>query len=381
MKKSIIFIDSNSIGNFHEVFNAAFFKILEARFEHIIYLSSKSSYENIKKILLNNDVVYNSGKVEFKEIKVLEGKKSHHIFLRKIRASFLLFFLLLKYRNSSIILANLNEFGTLYFNILSNIFKINLTIVAHGELEYLIQNVPKNKPIFVYKKLLQRFFKNKISKNIKVIALGESIREKLIELYPNNNDAVVSMKHPYFFKKFSGEKGISLPIKMGVVGAVGENKGMLKFIKLSESLKDLIREKKLELYVIGRHGYNTDKFPLINFIAKANTTIPTDEYNEAIKDLSAILFFYDQNQYQLTASGAVFDAINHEKPIIAIKNNYFNHVCSYGKIGYLCEDINEMENMIRKLITHEVSLENLKGFNELKHVFSWENINYPIQDV
>lgn len=378
MEKSTVFIDSNSIGNFHEVFNAAFFKILEGRFERVVYLSSESSCENLKKTLASNNINYNSGTVEFKKIKVLEGKKSHHIFLRKIYASFLLFFLLLKYRNKNIVLANLNEFGTLYFNLLSNLFKIKLTIVAHGELEYLIQNVPKNKPIFVYKKLLQRFFKNKISDNIKIIALGKSIREKLIELYPKNRQSFVSMEHPYFFKDISVEEQSALPMKMGIVGAVGENKGMLKFIKLSESLKDLIMGEELELYVIGRHGYNTEDFPLINFTAKADTIIPTNEYNEAIKELNAILFFYDQNQYQLTASGAVFDAVNHEKPIIAIKNNYFNHICSYGEIGYLCEDTDEMENIIRKVVKREIGLETVKDFKELKNAFNWKNINYPI---
>lgn len=378
MKKSTVFIDSNSIGNFHEIFNAAFFKILEARFERIVYLSSESSCENLKKTLANNNINYNSDKVEFKKIRVLEGKKSHHIFFRKIYASFLLFFLLLKYRNEDIVLANLNEFGTLYINLISNLFKINLTIIAHGELEYLIQNVPKNKPIFVYKKLLQRFFRNKISDNIKIITLGKSIHKKLIEIYPKNSDAFVSMEHPYFFKNLSVEKQSSLPVKMGIVGAVGENKGMLKFIKLSESLKDLIMGGKLELYVIGRHNYNTEDFPLINFIAKTDTIIPTDEYNEAIKRLNTILFFYDQNQYQLTASGAIFDAVNHEKPIIAIKNDYFNHICSYGEIGYLCEDTDEMENIIRKVVKCEISLETGKDFKELKNAFNWKNINYPI---
>ncbi|WP_336686226.1 hypothetical protein [Chryseobacterium bernardetii] len=378
MKKSTVFIDSNSIGNFHEIFNAAFFKILEARFERIVYLSSESSCENLKKTLANNNINYNSDKVEFKKIRVLEGKKSHHIFLRKIYASFLLFFLLLKHRNKDIVLANLNEFGTLYINLISNLFKINLTIVAHGELEYLIQNVPKNKPIFLYKKLLQRFFRNKISDNIKIITLGKSICKKLIEIYPKNSDAFVSMEHPYFFKNVSVEKQSSLPVKMGIVGAVGENKGMLKFIKLSESLKDLIIGGELELYVIGRHNYNTEDFPLINFIAKTDTIIPTDEYNEAIKRLNAILFFYDQNQYQLTASGAIFDAINNEKPVIAIKNDYFNHICSYGQIGYLCEDADEMENIIRKIVKCEISLEVIKDFKELKNVFNWKNINYPI---
>lgn len=381
MKKSTVFIDSNSIGNFHEVFNAAFLKILETKFENILYLSSKSSYESLTKILINNNTSSNSDKVDFKEIKVIDGRKSYHIFLRKMYASISLFFLLLKYRNQNIILANLNEFGSLYFNFLSNLFNINLTIVAHGELEYLIQKVPRNRPIFVYKKLLQHFFINKITNNIKIITLGESIREKLIELYPKNNEAFVSMEHPYFFKNVSDVKQLSLPVKMGIVGAVGENKGMLKFIELSENLKDLIMEKKLELHVVGKHGYDTANYPLINFVAKANAIIPSDKYNDAIKDLNIILFFYDQNQYQLTASGAVFDAINHEKNIIAIKNNYFNHICSYGKIGYLCDDINEMENIIRKLMKGEINLETVNSFNELKHVFGWENINYPIQDV
>lgn len=378
MNNKVVFIDTNSIGNFHEVFNAAFFKILETNFDTVLHVSSKSSFETIKRILNNNEIKFDTSKITFKEVKVLEGTKSHHIFLRKIFAAVLLFFLLFKYRKRAIILANLNEFGTIYFNLFAKIFKTNLTIVAHGELEYLIQDVPKNKPIFIYKKFLQRFFKCKWNKRIQMIMLGDSIQKKMQNLFPLNASSFVSMNHPYFFNNIESSL-TEKPIKMGVVGSVGENKGILSFFKLSERLEEFIISQQLELYVVGKHGYNPIDFPLIKFVGETNQIIPTQEYNQAIQQLDAILFFYGADQYQLTASGAIFDAVNHEKPIIAIENSYFKHVFSYGNIGFLGKNISEIEEVIKKIILNEDILKEMNTFKNVKFAFSWENITFPLK--
>lgn len=378
MNNKVVFIDTNSIGNFHEVFNAAFFKILETNFDTVLHVSSKSSFETIKRILSSNEIKFDASKIKFKEVKVLEGMKSHEIFLRKIFASIFLFFLLFKYRKNSIVLANLNEFGTIYYNFLAKAFKINLTIVTHGELEYLIQDVPKKKPIFIYKKLLLRFFTRKWNDRIKIIMLGNSIQKKMQTLFPLNATSFVSMNHPYFFKNLEPHF-TKKPIRMGIVGAVGENKGVLSFFQLSEKLKDFITSQQLELYVVGKHGYNPIDFPLIKFVGETNQIIPTQEYNQAIQQLDAILFFYGADQYQLTASGAIFDAVNHEKPIIAIENSYFKHVFSYGNIGFLGKNISEIEEVIKKIILNEDILKEMNTFKNVKFAFSWENITFPLK--
>lgn len=380
MKNDIVFIDTNSIGNFHEIFNTAFFKILEKNYDSITYISSDSCIEAISKILKDKGLSYDESKIRFKKIQVLQGSKSYHIFLRKLFASFLLFFLLIKNRKESITLANLNEFSTLYLNSLVNIFNIKLTIIAHGELEYMIQDVPKNKPIFLYKNLLKRFFKNKISENIQILTLGKSIEDNLKQMFPVNFKIIKSIEHPYFFDHNEvPEISNSNIIRMGIVGTVGENKGMNEFIKLSQYLKTSIQQGIIEFHVIGKHSYNIENYPQLCFLAKPNTSIPTKEYNDAIQKLDFILFFYNENQYRLTASGAVFDAINHNKPIIALKNSYFNHVFSYGKVGYLCENIEEMKDIIKDVVDKKnVNFDLQIEFEKIKSIFDWKHIVLPL---
>ncbi|AZB10284.1 glycosyltransferase family 1 protein [Chryseobacterium sp. G0162] len=380
MKNDIVFIDTNSIGNFHEIFNTAFFKILEKNYDSITYISSDSCIEAITKILNDKALSYDQSKIHFKKIKVLKGSQSYHIFLRKLLASFLLFFLLIKNRKEKIILANLNEFSTLYLNSLVNIFDIKLGIITHGELEYMIQDVPKNKPIFLYKSLLKHFFKNKISENIQILTLGKSIEDNLKQIFPVNSKIIKSIEHPYFFDSNAvSESSDSNIIRMGIVGTVGENKGMSDFIKLSQHLESSIHQGVIEFHVIGKHNYNIENYPLLRFLAKPNTSIPTKEYNDAIQKLDFILFFYNENQYRLTASGAIFDAINHNKPIIALKNSYFNHVFSYGKVGYLCENIEEMKDIIKDVVDKKnVNFDLRIEFEKIKNIFDWKHIVLPL---
>ena len=91
--------------------------------------------------------------------------------------------------------------------------------------------------------------------------------------------------------------------------------------------------------------------------------IERKEFENLISDIDYALYFYTKDKYKITASGAVLDAINARKPIIALKNDYFSYLFGkYGQIGYLFESIEEMGNRI------DLLNDNKKIFNFEKYI-------------
>jgi hypothetical protein len=74
------------------------------------------------------------------------------------------------------------------------------------------------------------------------------------------------------------------------------------------------------------------------------------ELKNRINQLDFILYFYPIDTYKLTASGALFEAINRKRPIIAIRNEYFEYIFNkYGSIGYLVDTLDEMADIIYRI--------------------------------
>ena len=68
------------------------------------------------------------------------------------------------------------------------------------------------------------------------------------------------------------------------------------------------------------------------------------------KKLDYILFLYPRNSYKLVARGAIFDAFKFGKPVIALKNDYFNYLVSKGqKFGYFFDTIDELKSFFHAL--------------------------------
>lgn len=57
--------------------------------------------------------------------------------------------------------------------------------------------------------------------------------------------------------------------------------------------------------------------------------VPRDELEARVKKLDFILYLYPTDSYQLMASGAILDALSLQKPIIALKNDYFDYIFLY----------------------------------------------------
>ncbi|BCR04672.1 hypothetical protein DESUT3_17410 [Desulfuromonas versatilis] len=75
------------------------------------------------------------------------------------------------------------------------------------------------------------------------------------------------------------------------------------------------------------------------------------EFCTRAKAIDYALFFLDPAEYELRASGTLFDAFAFLKPIIAIENPFFDYYFrKMGDIGYLCKDYEEMKSVVQELV-------------------------------
>ena len=110
-----------------------------------------------------------------------------------------------------------------------------------------------------------------------------------------------------------------------------------------------------------------------------------EDYEELVKKTTYACYPYDTNSYKLTASGAILDAIRYCKPVIYIKNDYFDSVFkNVGNIGFSC---NSEEEFIQKIhdvndnfdiAVYNVQRENLK---RLTNRFSLETFSKNLENI
>ena len=93
--------------------------------------------------------------------------------------------------------------------------------------------------------------------------------------------------------------------------------------------------------------------------------------NNYMSMLDYVIFLYPKDGYILRASGAIFDAIDNEKPILAIKNEYFNYLFSkYQEIGYLFENTEGIFEYLNNINQQNTSTD----YKKIKHQLSPEII-------
>jgi hypothetical protein len=202
------------------------------------------------------------------------------------------------------------------------------------------------------------YFKNErihYSKLIHYIVLGDNI---LVKLKKNISKEIIqnmnSIDHPYIFQtNIDNHSNLPGILRLGIIGTVGKGKNVDKFILLAKEFYTEINIGMLTLSAIGRILIDKAELLKVNIEipVDASNALSRDEFNKKIAALDYVLFFYDSNSYEFTASGAVFDAINYKKPIIALRNNYFEYL--FNKIdsfGILVDTIEEMILVIRNLL-------------------------------
>ena len=218
------------------------------------------------------------------------------------------------------------------------IFLSKIIFSSKKEIYFFLHGMDKleqeNKGIYKYMNL---FFKLRNQKEKhKYIVLGKNIKENLIEIFPNMKEQFFSIDHPYSFEKKYEYKDINKILNLGTVGIISQEKGLNNIFKFIE------KNKKYNFKHIGKSVSEIpNKFR--KYFPYKNDLLEKDKFEEEILNLDYILILYPKNSYRLTASGVYFDCIKYNKPLLGLKNEYFEYMFKkYGEIGKLFESIDEI---------------------------------------
>lgn len=299
-----------------------------------------------------------------------------------------MFFLAKRMNENKIIFLYTSTFMLYYLKLFCFINKnINVVTFLHGDLERIdlksYVNTFRNNRLIMFMYAL--FFGLKIPlslkniKNLKYVVYGESIKENACKIIPNLRDFIKVLPHPYLYEKMPKHIPQSSNVKLGIIGLSSSRKNIFYLEKLIRKLSTL-KTRKFSLSFSGK--ILDDRFfnfvTTFDFIDKSTLSInmiSSDRRNNIIRSLDYAIFTYNLDSYKLIASGAFIDAINFEKPIIAIKNDFIEYYFNkYGNIGYIFNTYEEFEKRILEIIDHFPREEYEQQVNNLKIIKSKENI-------
>ncbi|PKN00148.1 MAG: hypothetical protein CVU78_02540 [Elusimicrobia bacterium HGW-Elusimicrobia-2] len=196
------------------------------------------------------------------------------------------------------------------------------------------------------------------------------------------------MDIPYIFDQ---EYVKELDPKRLVVATIGHGNPnrLIDFVNLLRDKLGGLAEKNFEIRVISDSTKRIEKKlkdeTAVNCVSPRKR-LTRDEMDFHSKDVDYFLFLYDRDSYELTSSGAFFDALHYKTPIITLRNpgiQYYNDLC--GDIGYTRDTIDELADILVKLITQGNEKEKydnfVKNIETLKEKISIEKSFHRIKQL
>lgn len=258
-----------------------------------------------------------------------------------------------KLKNNVYVWTCLFPTGHFFLNLLTYFQKSKKhIIILHGELEFLKS---ENKRITenIFGIILRSAMILSTNKN-KYIVLGDNIKTNLIGLVNKRVlQKTFTILHPYnynYVENFQKKKDTN-KVTIGAIGTQMLSKNSQYMYQVAEHFKSDIQQDKIVLRTIGKilpelDSYKTDyvdKMYSDNFVSQ-------DQFESEISKLDFVIFFYDNNAYQLCASGAIFESIRIGVPVISIENDFFRWLFNtYGDMGFLCKDLDEVKRVLNEL--------------------------------
>ncbi len=183
------------------------------------------------------------------------------------------------------------------------------------------------------------------------VVLGKNIEVEAERRHIRVTDWI-AIDHPYSFTPIVNTiKRESRFFVAGVIGGANLTKGTNLVFDLAKRFKGDIDSGEMRFRIIGKMdpsliGYVTDDVEIPRFRGFYDRA----RYEAEVAELDVVLFFFPKGSYEFTPSGSIFDAIKHNKPIIAYDNKYFKWIkrLSPGEAISLVSNMDEFESVLRR---------------------------------
>jgi hypothetical protein len=390
----IFVIDKAVTNDIHVVFNSSLLRIIKLAFpdEIIQFISDGKHGEFVQNALKGNssNITYSAIKNKTSHSK---GLKRFFEWIGKVIDDFFFFkslFQKAKGSPNSRLILNIPPISFILFKLIKLIYpKQKVYLILHGELEYLyFSNGLREKGLgFFYRMMF--WIKGK---NVKYILLNKIAKAHLVKDKFIKAEQAIEIHHPYLFDTniVASNLEFATTLQFANIGSLIPRKNGGEIFRLSGLLKDCIIDGKLVIRTIGMVDSSLAVLDnnLVEGIKASNKSMDRFEFESKVNAIHFALFFFDENQFIFRASGALMDAFNFCKPIIALRHPFFSSMFDeYGKLGYLCDNVDEMALLIKEIATNKVAfgveysgfIQNIKS---LKENLSLESIaqDFKMQD-
>jgi glycosyltransferase involved in cell wall biosynthesis len=355
----------------HLKINAGFIAALSS-FDDVTYFGGRDQAANLKRELRG---VKGAG---FSMIPVFNG----YTYSSRVKKEICSVFAVLKLRSgirrtnpSLVFVLSASPLAKCLLNFLCRKFPVPVIIVCHGELEGLrsISGNPLKQSFWT-----ARFLRNHAS-NAHPLVMDERVYRNAARcLGVRNIRGSVLFYHPYVFGNSPAErKNPAKTLRICFTGTASAAKGAEKMYALADRLRAEIEAGVIELSFAG--SVSPEIRRLSNGLVSMNgdTALVSDtEYSRRISACDMIVFFYSDEQYSLTTSGALFDILDYERPVIALDSGLIREFMDrYGNVGVRAKNIDEMALTIRKIAKNKAKL-NLMLKNIIKAKNTWSEEKY-----
>ena len=333
----------------HEMYNGASLTCFGRWFDEITYYADISSKKNIYWILPKEIRC----KIKYKRIIIPEYRRGLKAVLRQFSAVCFNVLIVLASKSNDTIVINYNTMIANYpINWVLKVVNRKVLVVCHGEM---VDLIVERKTSYLFKRS-KRFFSNqglKVANGFYFAVLGDVIKTNLRPYLSSQiYQRMMSLDHPFIYDlykiKSNSKRGA---VKVGFIGALRPSKGLHEFARLAERMSAL--NKNIEFYVAGNNskyeGYLFDH-KVNQMSGYSNRTLSRQEIYEAASNLDYIVSLQESIFYNYTASGSVFDFINCNVPVLALKNEYFVYLENkFGDYGELFDDVKSLEEYLQEL--------------------------------
>lgn len=367
----ILIIEPMCKGMSHTPFNSALLAIVMKAFpeERIIFYSDGDHCNEIKNRLIDlslNNISFYSVEYPPRKCGVLYDLICEIIMYRKIFKS-------INTKECQHILvtsANAVNLIALKLVVLIMSIKVQIKVIMHSPLTELAFSRSFN-PIKRYTDFRSAILAFKVIKNIEYIVLDEIVRINLQNKLPMSSLKVKVLEHPIPLDRISEpllrNDGV---LRFAFVGAATKEKGFDAYLRFVDKLQDKYSNIS-ECFILG--SVSNDWARMMRDVKLANRVssekIPRNELISLAEKVQYVCLFYNEEHYNLCASGALLDAIGWEKPIIANRIPLFTNIFNkYGEIGYLYEDENDIITIVEKIMTDYNNKKYLKYINNIKQI-------------
>lgn len=190
--------------------------------------------------------------------------------------------------------------------------------------------------------------------DLRYLVFEDSIRRELARLVPETErmtDTLPLAVNTSELGAFRARR-LELPLDIGLVGVATEAKGVTPYLETARKF-NARHGANLRFHIVGSRPPGSDRAVFADIAHDVPVgQVPRQVFLDRLAALHYVFLPMQPGYYNLSASGALLDAVTWLKPIIATRLPIVEDMFAKGgDIGELCDDVPAMQAALERLVT------------------------------